>query len=252
VQPGQPVTFSVSAFPGRTFNAKVARVDPIGQTVSNVVNYNVVSVVDKPDVELLPSMTATVTIITEQVNNVLLIPNTAVSYGSSQASRLPQVDETGDATPGGEAATGRGPGARAGAGSDGSGPGAGGNRGGARAGGEARGDAAPSTDEGSSEAGAAGRQAGGNRAGGAARANDGQTGTAGFVVVLQNGEPVARRVRLGSRDDRNTQVIAGLQLGDQIVTGATQAQNQQQAAPKPAGGSSILPTGGGGGGIPKR
>ena len=72
VRPGQPVTFTVSAFPGRTFTAKVARLDPIGQTISNVVNYNVVSVVDKPDVELLPSMTATVTIITEQVSNVLL------------------------------------------------------------------------------------------------------------------------------------------------------------------------------------
>ena len=46
VRPGQSVNFTVSAFPGRTFTGKVARIDPIGTTTSNVVNYNVVSVVD--------------------------------------------------------------------------------------------------------------------------------------------------------------------------------------------------------------
>lgn len=260
VRPGQTVNFTVSAFPGRTFTGKVARIDPFGTTTSNVVNYNVVSVVDKPDVELLPSMTATVTIITEQVTNVLLVPNTAVSYGLSQASRLPQVDESGaaasDSAPGTQSSTSRGSGARAGGAEIGAGQGA--NRGaGARAGSEA---GAAAGTEGSTDA-ASGRQFGGNRTGGtrADTANrdastvEAQSGTPGFLVVLQNGEPVARRVRLGSRDDRNTQVISGLQVGDQIVIGQT-TQAQQSATPKPTtGGSGLLPGGpGGGGAVQKR
>src|SRR5262249_8154275 len=91
IRPGQKVSFTVSAFPGRTFTGSVARIEPIGQTVSNVVNYNVISTVDSTDVSLLPSMTTTISIITDEKNDVTMLPNAAISFGSSQAERFRQA-----------------------------------------------------------------------------------------------------------------------------------------------------------------
>jgi hypothetical protein len=48
------------------------------------VTYNVLCNVDPTDVQLLPSMTATVTITTEQDDNVLLVPNSAIAYAAGQ------------------------------------------------------------------------------------------------------------------------------------------------------------------------
>ena len=64
-----------------------------------------------------------------------------------------------------------------------------------------------------------------------------QTGTPASSWCSRTVSLWPRRVRLGSRDDRNTQVISGLQVGDQIVIG--QAQGQQSAAPKPTTGGSV-------------
>jgi HlyD family secretion protein len=50
-----------------------------------VVTYNVLCSVDRMDVQLLPSMTATVTITTEQDDNALLVPNSALSYAQTQS-----------------------------------------------------------------------------------------------------------------------------------------------------------------------
>jgi HlyD family secretion protein len=247
VRPGQRVSFTVSAFPGRTFNATVARIDPIGQMTSNVVNYNVVSIVEKPDVELLPAMTATVTIITEQVSDVVLVPNAAIAYASTQASRLGA-----SRTDAGASETAQPPDA-AGARGTGTAPRASGTPAEGQSGQSGRqgagGRAGTSSDDGAGTSSGGARQGSGTRAGAALESTDSNAGTASAVVILQDGEPVLRRIRIGTRDDRNTQVIFGLQPGDQVVTGQT---SSQQGAPKPStGGSSILPTGGGGG-VPKR
>ena len=57
-----------------------------GGTASNVVVYNVIAVVDKTDARLLPAMTATVNIIVEQQDNVILIPTSAISYARTQGA----------------------------------------------------------------------------------------------------------------------------------------------------------------------
>jgi HlyD family secretion protein len=62
----------------------VAAIVPQGTTTSNVVTYSVLITVDPTDVQLLPSMTATVTIITEQDDNTILVPNAAISYAQQQ------------------------------------------------------------------------------------------------------------------------------------------------------------------------
>src|SRR6185437_9090282 len=58
VQPGQKVTFTVTAFPGQTFTGTVTTIVPAGTTTSNVVTYSVLISVDPTNVQLLPGMTA--------------------------------------------------------------------------------------------------------------------------------------------------------------------------------------------------
>ncbi|MGE3267829.1 MAG: biotin/lipoyl-binding protein [Chloroflexota bacterium] len=85
IAPGQNITFTVNAFPNQTFTGQVLSIQPVGQTVSNVVVYNVICVVDRTDTRLLPAMTATVNIIVEQQDNVILIPTSAIAYARTQA-----------------------------------------------------------------------------------------------------------------------------------------------------------------------
>jgi len=81
---GNGVTFSVSAFANKTFTGQVLAIQPIGTTVSNVVGYNVTSSV-KPiaGATLYPGMTATATIVTAQSDNVLTVPDTAISFAQT-------------------------------------------------------------------------------------------------------------------------------------------------------------------------
>ena len=80
VQPGQKVNFTLTAFPSRTFTGTVASIQPAGTTTSNVVTYSVLISVDQTDARLLPAMTATVTIVTEENDNAVLVPNSAITY----------------------------------------------------------------------------------------------------------------------------------------------------------------------------
>ena len=87
IQPGQKVTFTVTAYPSRTFTGTVATVQPAGTTSSNVVTYTVMISVDPTDAQLLPGMTATVTIVTSSADNTVLVPNGAISSGSVRVLR---------------------------------------------------------------------------------------------------------------------------------------------------------------------
>ena len=83
IQPGQKATFTLTAYPNRTFTGTVAAIEPAGTTTSNVVTYQVLIAVDKTDVTLLPSMTATVTIITQEADNAVIVPNSAIAYAQT-------------------------------------------------------------------------------------------------------------------------------------------------------------------------
>ena len=90
VAAGQPATFQVDAFPGRTFPAQVERVDVganagTGSTTSSnasntVVSYTAVLTVDNADSTLRPGMTATAEIVTSEKRGVLLVPNAALRF----------------------------------------------------------------------------------------------------------------------------------------------------------------------------
>jgi HlyD family secretion protein len=80
VQPGQDVTFTVTAYPATTFRGEVMQVRLGPQTIQNVVTYTVVIAADNPDQRLLPGMTATVRIVSDRRDNVLRVPNAALRY----------------------------------------------------------------------------------------------------------------------------------------------------------------------------
>lgn len=80
VRAGQSATFSVDAYPNKAFHGTVAQVRNAPITVQNVVTYDVVIAVDNPALELKPGMTATVTIVTAQRDNVARIPLRATRF----------------------------------------------------------------------------------------------------------------------------------------------------------------------------
>jgi HlyD family secretion protein len=80
VKDDQDATFTVDAFPGRSFGGKVMQVRKAALVVQNVVTYTVVISAANPDLQLLPGMTANVRIITDQHDGVLKVPNAALRF----------------------------------------------------------------------------------------------------------------------------------------------------------------------------
>ncbi len=82
----QPVTFTVDAFPGRSFEGRVRQIRKSAQTVQNVVTYTVVVGTRNPVLQLVPGMTANVRIVADSRNNVLKIPNAALRWRPAGAA----------------------------------------------------------------------------------------------------------------------------------------------------------------------
>ena len=77
IKEGQNVSFSVDAYPTETFNGIVRQIRLSPTTTSNVVVYTVVINVDNTDLRLMPGMTAFVTIIISERDNVWKASNSA-------------------------------------------------------------------------------------------------------------------------------------------------------------------------------
>ena len=100
VKLGQEATFTVSAYPTRKFPAHITRVG-FGSTITdNVVTYLTYLDVDNTDLSLRPGMTATATIKAKEVNDVLLVPNTALRFTptSTDSDKSQSADKKGLAT----------------------------------------------------------------------------------------------------------------------------------------------------------
>lgn len=80
IKNGDPVEFTVAAYPGRTFRGSIVQVRQAPQVIQNVVTYDAVVGVSNPDFLLKPGMTATVGIITAQSKDVLRIPDQALRF----------------------------------------------------------------------------------------------------------------------------------------------------------------------------
>jgi HlyD family secretion protein len=87
---GNTVQFTINAYGNQQFSGTVSAIAPQGQSVSNVVTYPVTINVDMNSIKgvnVLPSMTANVTITTQSRSNVLLIPVSAVNFAQTAASQ---------------------------------------------------------------------------------------------------------------------------------------------------------------------
>jgi HlyD family secretion protein len=84
IKVGQSVQLTFDALTGQTFTGTVANVALVGTTSSGVVNYPVTIALDPTDAAIRPGMTANVSIVVEQHNNVLLVPNRAVKTSGKQ------------------------------------------------------------------------------------------------------------------------------------------------------------------------
>ncbi len=77
---GMPASFTVDAFPGERFRGKVRQIRNSPQTVQNVVTYDAVIDVDNSDLKLRPGMTANVTFVSAEKDDVLRVPNAAMRF----------------------------------------------------------------------------------------------------------------------------------------------------------------------------
>jgi HlyD family secretion protein len=77
---GQVATFTVDAYPGQVMRGVVREIRSAPIVVQNVVNYNTVIAVENPELKLKPGMTATVSILIAQRQNVLKIPRAALRF----------------------------------------------------------------------------------------------------------------------------------------------------------------------------
>jgi HlyD family secretion protein len=82
---GQEASFTVSAYPGRKFPARITRVAYVSTITDNVVTYLTTLDVNNADLSLRPGMTATATITATQRNDVLLVPNSALRFTPTAA-----------------------------------------------------------------------------------------------------------------------------------------------------------------------
>lgn len=221
---GENVTFTVDAYPYRTFRGKVSQVRYGAITNQNVINYDTVVEVNNADLKLLPGMTANVSVITAERENVLKIPNAALRFRPPEAA---VEGQTNSASPrmgqnlmaGGGAAGGRGgPGNGGGGGFRGGrgepGGGGGGGFGAGRGGGQ----------------GGGGPGGGGRGSGmGSGRVNPERQmvrtlyvlpkPTEGAAETVVDPKPV--QIKIGISDGIMTEVLDGLKEGDQVVTGMT-------------------------------
>lgn len=92
---GQPVRFSVDAFPGEEFRGEVTQIRLNATMTQNVVTYTVVVTTENPGAKLLPYLTATLRFETGRRSNVLLVPNTALRWQPRSATPAPRQSDRG-------------------------------------------------------------------------------------------------------------------------------------------------------------
>lgn len=194
---GMEATFTVDAFPGKTFKGSVRQVRNAPTTTQGVVTYDAVIDVDNSDLQLRPGMTANVTFVLAQVANATKIPNAALRFKPTRDQMM--------AMRGGD-----GPGGR------GSGSGRRRERGSGEGSGSATGSGSPSGREGGGSA----RPDMVSGASGGGRMRD--FGDKKPVWKLVAGKPQMVLVKPGLTDGSATEMLEGdLKPGDELVTEIT-------------------------------
>jgi HlyD family secretion protein len=200
---GMPATFTVDAFPGERFKGKVRQIRNAPQTIQNVVTYDAVIDVDNADLKLRPGMTANITFISAEKDDVLRVPNAATRYRPT-----PEIfTALGLPVPKGV----RDPADR--------------NRAGGPAGGGPPGGGAHGAGSGAAVGGGWRGRAGGR--------GDGPSDLRA-VWVLRGGQPQQVSLRIGLSDGSTTEVVEGdLREGEQVIIDASTSET---APATPGGG----------------
>jgi HlyD family secretion protein len=86
IHPGQPVSFTVDAYPGQVFRGEVGKIRLNATMTQNVVTYTVEVITDNSSGKLLPYLTANAQFELSQRKNVLTVPNAALRW-------FPQLDQ---------------------------------------------------------------------------------------------------------------------------------------------------------------
>ena len=94
VTSGNPVTFTVDAYPEQKFEGKVEQIRLAPISLQNVVTYTVVIAADNPLGRLLPGMTANVEIVTGEHPGVVVVPNEALRFQPRGAAEALIRDST--------------------------------------------------------------------------------------------------------------------------------------------------------------
>jgi HlyD family secretion protein len=206
---GQRVDFTVDAYPYRTFHGGVVQVRNAPTTVNNVVTYDCVIGVTNADYKLKPGMTANVSIVVAEMDDVLKIPNGAMRFRPLDPAAV-QAPTNAPANAQNVSATNGG--ARFGGGS--------GGPGGRRFG-----------------------QGGGGGFGRGGGHGDRQMRTVYVLADSKNDAPQLRpvQIRVGISDGINTEVLDGLKEGDVIVSGMTGGAQAAAPAGNPFGGGGGFP-----------
>jgi HlyD family secretion protein len=94
IHPGQPVTFTVDAYPNDVFKGEVGKVRLNATMTQNVVTYTVEVTTDNSNGKLLPYLTANVKFIVGERHNVLLVPNAALRWTPQPGQIVPKFRKT--------------------------------------------------------------------------------------------------------------------------------------------------------------
>ncbi|WP_224247815.1 efflux RND transporter periplasmic adaptor subunit [Hyalangium gracile] len=269
IQPGMEARVSLEAYPNRTFTGEVVKIEPQAVVEQNVTLFPVLIRLKNTEGLLRPGMNAEVSIEVASRNGVVAIPNTAVvamreAASAATALGLDEAAVRAQLRPAGAPSNAGLPGGGDPSAAGGSGPP------GAPA-------AEPSPEcaalferlrsdagvpalsdadreqlracrpQGLAEGGGGGFR---SRGGGQGRGGGNADRRPGVIFVQQDGGPQPRRVMLGLSDWDNTEVISGLQEGEQVyLVSVAQLQQQQQQSldriRQRTGG--VIPGAGGGG-----
>lgn len=125
IDAGDPVAFTVDAFPGERFQGSVVQVRQLGAETANVVTYTVVINARNPNGKLLPGMTANVEITADRAADVLRIAYDATRFQPPKDVQEAMREEQQRSGEGGQGGPGQGGGQQMGGGQGGPGGGRG-------------------------------------------------------------------------------------------------------------------------------
>ena len=100
VAEGQAVSFTVDAYPARTFAGRVSQVRFEPVTNQGVVNYIAIVDVDNADLKLRPGMTANASVTTAKRENALRLPNAALRFRPPEGAAVASADLPKDSSAG--------------------------------------------------------------------------------------------------------------------------------------------------------